>query len=779
MFNKFLKFLLLLTSLSLLVSACSLPWKKKPPVIPGAPILSYDSEEEQTTKTNQIRKFSSSDELSNFLRENSANQELSVYRNDKERISTDSNTTSSGHLFSYSMTNNQVPGVDEADIIKTDGEYIYALVKNNLKIVKSVPVENAEVVSQINFSSRPQGLFVSGSFLVVFGHDSDVDSLDVYKNFKRRSTYTFVKIFDLSDHKNPKLSRDLKFEGDYSDARLIAGYLYLFTNSPAIYVSGESSLPRVLESDTLLSQECLNGANCYVPDVYYFDIPYESYNFTNVSVINTEKPEEAIKGQSYLMSRSQHIYVSEKNIYITYTQYLNEQDLERSVKRELAFSKLNSDEQAKINEIEQVPSYILTKEEKRLKVGLLIDNHFKNLNADDQAVWQAEINEALKTKLLAESKDAEKTVIHKIGLRGGGVEYRGFGSVSGRVLNQFSMDEHDSYFRIATTRSELWSRFNEVNKKSYNNVYILNNELKLIGGLENLAVNEVIYAARFIGERVYLVTFKQTDPLYVINLVDPLKPIVLGSIKVPGYSTYLHPVDKDGNRLLGLGRDTEIDENGNVKIKGLKISLFDFSDLRAPKELDSYLLADSSNDSIALYDHKAFLFVANKNLLSIPAVLYKDGKINFAGAIAFLISGDKLALKGGVDHSEGGQTAAPDFWNSYSYYDNTVKRSLYIGDNLYTFSNQFLKINSLLDLKEVNKITLTEIIGQIGSVKSLMSGDDNSAFNQTESGSSAATVSDESTSVNGSNYDNEAASSNLSADSELPIINNLDEELDT
>ena len=200
-------------------------------------------------------------------------------------------------------------------------------------------------------------------------------------------------------------------------------------------------------------------------------------------------------------------------------------------------------------------------------------------------------------------------------------------------------------------------------------------------------------------------TFKQTDPLYVINLSDPAKPAVLGAIKVPGFSNYLQAADTTGAKLIGFGRDADVASDGSVTVKGLKLSLYDFTDLAKPRELDSYFLGDASSNSIALSDHKAFLYSVSKKLLVIPAVLYAGGQINFAGALAFTLDNDHFTLKGRVDHSAGG-ASEPDYWNGYDYYDNTVKRSLYINDALYTFSNKFLKINNLTDLSEIKTVSL-------------------------------------------------------------------------
>lgn len=729
MSKKIFKLSLSLLILVVLVSGCTLPWKKKAVINePGTGDTDEIVSEETTPSSNQMKKFSDYAELKKFLEENSSTGGLNggntmlmrtssagamnsiSSMNDSALSAPESfNEAGSGAAASadYSNTNNQVAGVDEADIIKTDGTYIYALVRNELKIIKANPASEASVISTITFKSRPEDIFINGTNLAVFGSDQQIYTMEAYRSFRRQNPYTFFKVFDISNPADPKLVRDLDFEGSYTDARLIGDYAYLFTSSYGNYIEDEPLVPRVISSGTVLANDCGLNANCFMPDVYYFDIPYDSYSFSNVTAINLKDNNEAISGESYLMNSGQNLYVSQKNIYITYTQYLNEYEIEQAVKRELVYPNLISDDQDKITKIEAADSYILSKNEKQYKVATIIDHYLNSLSADEQKNLQASIDSSLKQKLVERAKDMEKTIIHKIGINGRAVEYRGMGEVSGQVLNQFSMDENGEYFRIATTRNQIWSRLTETPEKSFNNIYVLNNELKTVGSLENLATDERIYSARFMGERVYLVTFKQTDPLYVISLSDPSKPSVLGAIKIPGYSTYLHPADKNGNKLIGFGRDAEENSNGGATVKGLKLTLFDFTDLSQPKELDSYLIGDSSSDSIALQDHKAFLYSESKNILSIPAVLRENNKISFAGALVFNISENRFSLKGQIDHSEGGNFSESDYWGGYGYYDNSVKRSLYINDQLYTFSNKFLKINNISDLTTVKNIILT------------------------------------------------------------------------
>src|SRR3989338_2141236 len=209
------------------------------------------------------------------------------------------------------------------------------------------------------------------------------------------------------------------------------------------------------------------------------------------------------------------------------------------------------------------------------------------------------------------AREQDKSVIHRIALSSGAIDYKGSGEVPGRPLNQFSMDESGGYFRIATTSQQNQLR----DGSSSNNVYILDSALKITGRLEGLAKGERIYSARFIGERGYMVTFKKVDPLFVIDLT-PTNPRVLGELKIPGFSDYLHPYDE--NHIIGVGKETGENEWGGISTKGVKVALFDVTDVEKPKLVDQYEIGEQGTDSEALQDHKAFLFDKDKKLLVLP-----------------------------------------------------------------------------------------------------------------------------------------------------------------
>jgi len=304
--------------------------------------------------------------------------------------------------------------------------------------------------------------------------------------------------------------------------------------------------------------------------------------------------------------------------------------------------------------------------------------------------------------------DSLRTTIHRIHIEDEEIEYVASGAVPGMVLNQFSMDEYDSYFRVATTT---------FGQTTENNIYVLNMSLEITSSLEDLASGETIYSARFMGERGYLVTFKQIDPLFVIDLSDPYDPEVLGYLKVTGYSDYLHPYDE--NHIIGVGKETT-DAGEFAWYQGVKISLFDVTDVSNPVEIDKLEIGDRGTDSPVLRDHKAFLFDRTRNLLVMPILeasvnvsAYPEGVPSWAygepvyqGAYVFNISVDNgLQLKGRVTHIED-PTELEEYYYYYYYSPFFVIRSLYIDDVLYTISNAKIKMHNLGNLDYINEVEL-------------------------------------------------------------------------
>jgi inhibitor of cysteine peptidase len=580
----------------------------------------------------------------------------------------------------FSDTNIQVLGVDEADIVKTDGQYIYALVYNDLYIIKAYPPEEIEVLSKISFTSRPSDIFLEGDKLAVIGQDYEIVKDAILRSFPRSSNYSYFKIFDISDREDPVKVRDLSFEGNYFNSRMINGYVYLILNDyrqPQLI--DESLAPKIIDNGQVLTKR---------PDIYYFNIPYSSLTINSINVINLNNINEEIASHSFLLDGASTLYASPEAIYLGLTKYLNQWEVDWQIMYDTIFTYLNEELKKKIKVIEETENFVLNDSEKKHKIEEIFHSFLGDLDLETQREIESKLEIAKDIKY-EELKDKwETTVIHKIRIDKEKIDHVAQGEIPGRTLNQFSFDEHNNYLRVATSKSA------RMNESSSSGVYILNSDLDLISQVDNLAPGERIYSVRFMGDRAYLVTFFQVDPLFALDLSDPYNPAALGELKIPGFSNYLHPYDRD--HLIGFGKDADL----NGQILGLKLSLFNVADIENPIELDSYIFGGPSSDSVALHDHRAFLFNKEKNLLVLPATLRSSfsRSLDFSGAIVFKIENNEFIERARIDHLDGDISQRQDDWRGFSYNDSSVKRSLYIDNYLYTLSNRLIRVHNLDNL---------------------------------------------------------------------------------
>jgi inhibitor of cysteine peptidase len=591
---------------------------------------------------NQISKFTSYSQLQHFVDTNTQSQyakwrDSSVWGaiNGGLVPSAPSAAESDGD---YSATNIQVAGVDEADIVKTDGDHIYVVSGNKTVIVKAYPPEQAEVLSEIEVTGTIAGIFVNGDRLVLFGQETpyypyyydDVIRLsgptgEISMSYMPYygAPKTFVKVYDISDRENPQLQRELSADGQYLSSRMIGDYAYVVISESVYGEDNRVELPRVYSG--------ADGKGTEIPatDIYYSDVVDNYYTYTTIMAVNTQDDGQEPTYETILLGASSNLYVSLNNIYLT------------------------------------VP------------------------------VWGGNVG------------DGEGTSIYRIQIDGDEMEYVASGEVPGIVLNQFSMDEYDGYFRVATT---TWNEGNQ------NNVYVLNMSLNVTGALIDLAQGETIRSARFMGGRCYLVTFKQVDPLFVIDLNDPYDPEVLGYLKVTGYSDYLHPYDE--THIIGIGKETT-DAGEFAWYQGVKISLFDVSDVDNPVEISKLEIGDRGSDSPVLWDHKAFLFDRSRNLLVMPINEAKVNQADYPGGVpswaygepvyqgtyVFNVTLDQgIQLKGRITHIENPDQLEQGYYYYYSPF--AVERSLYIGDVLYTISQAKIMMNDLETLDYINEVEL-------------------------------------------------------------------------
>lgn len=253
--------------------------------------------------------------------------------------------------------------------------------------------------------------------------------------------------------------------------------------------------------------------------------------------------------------------------------------------------------------------------------------------------------------------------------------------IVGFVYGQFAFSEKEGVLRVATTTNRIWSSGSTV-RESENHIYTLDESLNVLDSVHGLAPTERVFSARYVEDTLYLVTFEEIDPFFVIDLSNPRSIEVLGELKITGFSRYLHPISE--TTVLGFGR--EATETGRQQ--GLKISLFDVSDVNNPVEKASWVSDHRFASSAAEWDHRAVLYIGEHDLLVVPVQSY-DRDNRYAGAFVFTVTEEEVSLRGLVDHQE-----------------NAVERSAYIGEHLYTKSFSLLRVNALESLRGVVDVPL-------------------------------------------------------------------------
>ncbi len=597
----------------------------------------------------------------------------------------------------YSTTNVQVANVDEPDYLKNDSKYVYIVSQNTLSIIDAYPAESAELVLKIALdieSQYIQNMFLNGNRLVIFYNGQSQDEIIPQFDFIPRPSYnpvTHALIVDVSDKENPEILKDYTIDGHFRDARMIGDYAYFVTNSNIDYQYPR--LPIIME----------RSEPVMIPDAFYFDNIERFSNFNTLTAIDIFG--DTINSETFLMGYSGTIYVSENNFYLTYQQNLPYgfyEDSNRDRFFDVVVPLLPVEIKDKIKAIQNDSS--LSSARQWGEISEVLQDSYNLMSQGQKETLFDKIREALAEYDARIQEESRKTIIHKISIDEDNLEYVAKGSVPGRLLNQFSMDEHEDRFRVATT-VEYYSQYKGTVRS--NAVYILDENLKVVGGLDEVAPDESIFSARFMGDRLYLVTFQQIDPFFVIDLSSDT-PKILGELKIPGFSNYLHPYDDD--YVIGVGRDTKEVGSGRVQQLGVKVALFDVSDVSDPIVIDDFVIGDSSTHSEALNNHKAFFFDKKKNILSIPisSDLNSLDGITDTKMIApdynrwngFYIFGmdpkDGINLKGTVTHTE----------NDSRYYGMGNSRTFYIEEVLYTASDLYLKMNFINNLEEINSIKL-------------------------------------------------------------------------
>ncbi len=546
--------------------------------------------------------------------------------------------SASGDSRTTSDTNVQVEGVDEADLMETDGTYIYSLAGDHLVITKAWPAVDAELVSMVALEGIPQGIYLKDDGTLVVLSQLSYDGprpISGGESTRVESQAIKTTIIDLSDVNEPLVEREVYTAGSLKTSRLIGDRLYVVSYSPMdhspIWAAQEKheALRAVRVStladwipgrfDNIKTGEAWASSEVDVSDcanIYGSDRLSGNY-LVNIESLDTAEPEAVFHGTSVLGSVDA-VYANHRSLYVV------------------------------------------------------------SQEADD-GPWQ--------------SYDRTiETVIHRFDIEGGpeAPEYVSSGVVPGWVLNQFSMDEHDGIFRIATTYNGGGGWNNTAS-----GVYTLEedgDELKVIGETDGMGQGEEIFSVRFQGDTGYVVTFERVDPLYTLDLSDPTNIVQRGELEITGFSNYMHPIGE--GKLLAIGMEaTEWGELQNVQI-----SLFDVTDLDAPT-LQSRLQLPGTVWSEAQNDHHAFNYFAEREVLLLPAATDYDSSSEL-----YIISASpdaELETVGVVDQED--LTAqVPSDYDEWSWrYCTEFRRSVVIEDVAYAISNAGI---TSVDLDEPDQV---------------------------------------------------------------------------
>ena len=512
-----------------------------------------------------LLKFSSYQELYSYLKETANVEQRYFFGSFAADTAVNSALLeSTEESKEYSQTNTQVEGIDEGDIVKTDGEYIYILSGDDISIVKAQGAESAEV-ARINVAKDDekgqsweyvQEFYVADGLLSVIkfknqylpANDLQASSDVAVNRIMPLKNVTYVSIYDVSDKENITLKAELGQDGYFVSSRLKDGKLYLLSS----YANGQSWK----EDDILSYVPCLyNGTKTEAVAIDDISLlpKKEGVEYTVINEIDIEKGK--ISSTQGILGGYATVYMNENNLYLAYDHY-------------------NVEKEEKTIEGRKVEEYTNTTETDIVRISL------------------------------------------------GEMETAAFGSIDGYLLNQFALDEYEGNLRIAATVDKYVYQTSEDQVKGYSNyetiedtnancLYVLNDDLKIIGTISDLAPDERIYSVRFDGEVGYFVTFRQVDPLFSVDLSNPAAPKIMGELKIPGFSQYLHVYGEDLLFGLGMTADEKTGRTGS-----LKLSMFDVSNPYDVTEKHQLVLEE--NYSTALYNHKAILVAKEKDLIAFP-----------------------------------------------------------------------------------------------------------------------------------------------------------------
>ncbi|MBC2716750.1 MAG: hypothetical protein HF978_15710 [Desulfobacteraceae bacterium] len=546
----------------------------------------------------------------------------------------------------YSQTNIQEAGVDESDKVKTDGRYIYVAGDTDVKIIEAASEGAMKKVSQIDVNGFVDSLYLHNDTLVIlytpkngtgstWTGEKDITPLDIdigMPYWIPVNAKIGILIADISDPENPATIKNIQTDGFLVSSRLTGGRLHVISQ--------------------------------YFPDIPPIERWYDGSDADRSDTYDTNKQKlDALSLEDFIPSYQAYDstgFMTETGRLVATENFLRPDDPNGGT----IVSITTVDLANPAGDFESL--------------GFIADAHHVYASTENLYLVSTEYNNIFSIEVETSFPD-QQTRIYKFDLSAPTVEYSAAGQVPGRILNQFSLGEYAGILRIATTTGYVWDG------SSKNHVFCLegNDErLDIIGRLEGLAPGERLYAARFIKDKGYLVTFVEIDPLFTLDLSDPRNPSVAGELKVPGYSAYIHPIGE--NYLLTIGKDVTV-ENNSVWYQGLQMSLFDISNFANPELIAVEKIGDRGTESEVLFNHKALTFRSADNMLAFPVNLYEHlappsalweyGTQTFNGLYVYQITDENLFEYAGRIRM------TPEQGDLYFYPDWI--RGIFINDSIY------------------------------------------------------------------------------------------------
>ena len=609
----------------------------------------------------------------------------------------------------YSGTNNQEEGVDEADFVKTDGYNIYYLQDQKLHIFGVPEFGQITDLSNTTVEGTPQAMMLDGDELVVISTLSPwglsrsnpvVEEMGwdgEYGNW-RTSSLTKFTVYDVTNRSDPDVERELYIEGTYITAREVNGTVRTVSHA-WMDVQG---LRTWLD----------------LPSGYWnldYDDPIRKEIRQKIAWETIQENREKLSKLT-LENLLPQVYEYSDGVVITHA--MSDGECADFVAPGGGFNR----------GISSIFALDLTSDTFDFEVDHVVGTYPQVYASQDLLVlaesafdwWWFWGNDGAN----------EMTNLHTFDISGETTLYTGSGRVNGTVINQFALSEHEGVLRVATTAGQ-WARWwmedpEPMSSQLVTLVRSMDMEtqqqvLVEAGRVDGIAPGERIWSARFDGDRAYIVTFEQIDPLWVIDVSDETQPTILGELEVPGVSTYIHPLSRDHLLTIGMGPANE--DGTGLDWSGTQISLFNITEPSTPSRDAALRLSPVNNNesdyvwswSEASYESKAFQYWAPKELLAIPLSTYRyvDYEVNGRyywsyDYVSKLILVDvnettgNLSVYGTVDHSDlYTQGENNRWWNEYS-----IRRSIFMGDYIYAISSAGVTATNLTTLEETARIQI-------------------------------------------------------------------------